>query len=147
MRLYPAPPVHAILELSLINPFVWYLVLMQAVNRPFPIFVTLVSYKYLTYDAAKIIIHAFLFSKLHYCNSLLYGLPSYLIQELQHVENSAARVVNQCPRFCHITPVLRDLHWLPVSFRVEFKIMLIAYKVPFNCIHPAPMLDPLIEIY
>ena len=37
--------------------------------------------------------------------------------------------VNQCPRFCHITPVLRDLHWLPVSFRIEFKIMLITYKV------------------
>ena len=33
------------------------------------------------------------------------------------------------PRFCHITPVLRDLHWLPVSFRIEFKIMLITYKV------------------
>ena len=51
--------------------------------------------KYLTYGAAKIIIHAFVFSKLHYCNSLMYGLPSYLIQELQHVENSAARLVNQ----------------------------------------------------
>ena len=85
--------------------------------------------KYLTYDAAKIIIHAFVVSKLDYCNSLLYGLPSYLIRKLQHVQNSAARLVNQCPRFCHITPVLRDLHWLPVSFRIEFKIMLITYKV------------------
>ena len=66
--------------------------------------------KYLTYDAAKIIIHAFVVSKLDYCNSLLYGLPSYLIRKLQHVQNSAARLVNQCPRFCHITPVLRDLH-------------------------------------
>ena len=75
--------------------------------------------KYLTYDAAKIIIHAFVVSKLDYCNSLLYGLPSYLIRKLQHVQNSDARLVNQCPRFCHITPVLRDLHWLPVSFRIE----------------------------
>ena len=41
----------------------------------------------------------------------------------------SSRLVNQCPRFCHITPVLRDLHWLPVSFRIEFKIMLITYKV------------------
>ena len=85
--------------------------------------------KYLTYDAAKIIIDAFVVSKLDYCNSLLYGLPSYLIRKLQHVQNSAARLVNQCPRFCHITPVLRDLHLLPVSFRIEFKIMLITYKV------------------
>ena len=114
--------------------------------------------KYLTYDAAKIIIHAFIASKLDYCNSLLYGLPSYLIQKLQHVQNSAARLVNQCPRFCHITPVLRDLHWLPVSFRIEFKIMLLLKKYymielqsifrnSFNCIHPAAILDPLIEIY
>ena len=50
--------------------------------------------KYRTYDAAKIIIHAFVVSKLDYCNSLLYGLPSYLIQKLQHVQNSAARLVN-----------------------------------------------------
>ena len=70
--------------------------------------------KYLTYDAAKIIIHVFAVSKL----DLLYGLPSYLIQKLQHVQNSAAPLVNQCPRFCHITPVLRDLHWLPVSLFV-----------------------------
>ena len=82
--------------------------------------------KYLTYDAAKIIIHAFVVSKLDCCNSLLYGPPSYLIQKLQHVQNFA---VNQCPRFCHITPVLRDLHWLPVSFCIEFKMMLITYKV------------------
>ena len=85
--------------------------------------------KYLTYDAAKIIIHAFVVSELDYCNSLLYGLPSYLIEKLQHIQNSAARLVNQCPRFCHITPVLRELHWLPVSIRTEFKIMLITYKV------------------
>ena len=64
--------------------------------------------KYLTHDAAKIIIHAFVVSK--------------------HVQNSAARLVSQCPRFCHITPVLRELHWLPVFFRIEFKIMLITYK-------------------
>ena len=57
--------------------------------------------KYLTCDAAKIIIHAFVVSKLDYCYSLLYGLPSCLIRKLQHVQNSAARLVNQCPRFCH----------------------------------------------
>ena len=65
--------------------------------------------KYLTYDAAKIIIHAFVVFKLDYCNSLLYGLPPYLIRKLQHVQNSAARLVNQCPRFCHTTPVLCEL--------------------------------------
>ena len=55
--------------------------------------------KYLTYDAAKIIIHAFVVSKLDYCNSLLYSLPSYLFRKLQHVQISTARLVNRCPRF------------------------------------------------
>ena len=103
---------------------------MQSVNRTF-FHLRNIGFirKYLTYDAAQITIHAFVVSKLDYCNSLLYGQPSYLIQKLQYVQNSAPRLVNQCPRFCHITPVLRDLHWLPVSFRIEFKIMLITYKV------------------
>ena len=143
MRLYPAPPVHAILDLFLISPFVWYLMSMQSVNGPFSIFVTLVSY--LIYDAAKIIIHAFVVSKLDYCNSLLYGLPSFFIRKLQHVQNSATCLVNQCPRFCHITPVLRDLHWLPISFRIEFKIMFITYKVLYD---RAPIyIQELLQLY
>ena len=103
---------------------------MQSVNRTF-FHLRNIGFirKYLTCYAAQITIHAFVVSKLDYCNSLLYGQPSYLIQKLQYVQNSAPRLVNQCPRFCHITPILRDLHWLPVSFRIEFKIMLITYKV------------------
>ena len=65
--------------------------------------------KYFSYDGAKIIIHALVVSK--------------------HVQNSAARLVSQCSRFCHITPVLSELHWLPVFFRIKFIIMLITYKV------------------
>ena len=84
--------------------------------------------KYLTPNSAKIIIQALIVSKLDYCNSLLYGLPSYLIQNLQHIQNSAARLITQSPRFGHITPVLRDLHWLPVHLRIEFKVLLITYK-------------------
>ena len=67
------------------------------------------------------------------------------IRKLQHVQNSAARLVSQCPRFCHITPVLRELHWLPVFFRIEFKIMLITYKVLHD--QPPIYIQELLQLY
>ena len=84
--------------------------------------------KYLTVDAAQLLVHALVTSKLDYCNSLLYGSPKYLIKQLQRVQNAAARVVTVSPKFCHITPVLKNLHWLPIDLRIEFKILTITYK-------------------
>ena len=84
--------------------------------------------KYLTTEAAEIIIHSFVTSKLDYCNALLYGLPKVLLDKLQHVQNTAARVVTGCKKYDHITPVLKNLHWLPVKQRITFKILLLTYK-------------------
>ena len=68
-------------------------------------------------------------SHLYYCNSLLYGIPQYQFNRLQRILNAAARVVCQVPRFEHITPSLKKLHWLPVRYRVQFKIALLVFKV------------------
>ena len=57
------------------------------------------------------------------------GLPRYQIQELQPVQNASARLIFSMPRYCHITPLLFDLHWLPVNQRVAFKMLLLVYKV------------------
>ena len=84
--------------------------------------------KYLTDDATKILVHAFITSHLDYCNSLLYGIPKYQLNRLQKVLNAAARVVCLVPKFDHITPTLMRLHWLPVKYRVIFKIVLLVYK-------------------
>ena len=51
-------------------------------------------------------------SHLDNCNALLFGLPKYQLDHLQKVQNAAARVIFQMPKFVHITPALMDLHWL-----------------------------------
>ena len=71
--------------------------------------------KYLSRDSTEKLIHAFVSSRLDYCSGLLYGLPKKLISKLQRVQNTAARIVYCMPTFCHITPLLFDLHWLPVK--------------------------------
>ena len=73
-------------------------------------------------------VHAFITSHVDYCNSLLYGLPNYQLNKLQRVLNASARLVCNAPRFCHISPLLCGLRWLPVKARIEFKILLITFK-------------------
>ena len=68
-------------------------------------------------------------TRLDYCNSLLYGTSVNNINRLQRIQNTLARVVSGTKKRDHITPVLRDLHWLPVPQRIEYKIALITHKV------------------
>ena len=67
-------------------------------------------------------------TRLDYCNSLYISLPKYQLRRLQVVMNRAARLVFGLPRREHITPHLRRLHWLPVGTRIDYKIILLAYK-------------------
>ena len=88
--------------------------------------------KYLSRESTECLVHAFVTSNLDYCNSLLYGLPSTHISKLQRVQNTAARLVTGSPRFGHITPILNNiLHWLPINFRIQFKVLLLTFK----CLH------------
>ena len=76
--------------------------------------------KHLSHDSSETSIHAFVSSRLDYCNSLLYGLPQVQIDKIQRVQNAAARLIFEQPKFCHITPVLSQLHWLPIKYHIEF---------------------------
>ena len=73
-------------------------------------------------SAAIIFANAFIHSRINYCNSLFYSLPKYSINCLQKIQNSVARIVTRTSRSSHITPVLKSLHWLPVQYRINFKL-------------------------
>jgi len=82
----------------------------------------------LTVDAAKTLVQAFITCRLDYCNSLFCGITDNLFRRLQSVQNAAARLITGTRRSDHITPVLRELHWLPVRQRVDFKLAVLVYK-------------------
>ena len=84
--------------------------------------------KYLDKKTSECLVHAFITSRLDYCNSLLYGLPDRLISKLQRVQNAAARLVYKAPRFCYTSPILEELHWLPKRDRIKFKVILTTFK-------------------
>uniref|UniRef100_A0A8C7Z8E6 Reverse transcriptase domain-containing protein n=1 Tax=Oryzias sinensis TaxID=183150 RepID=A0A8C7Z8E6_9TELE len=76
----------------------------------------------------EILIHAFVSSRLDYCNGLLTGLSKRALKQLQYIQNAAARVLTRTRKYDHISPVLRSLHWLPVPQRIDFKAALLVYK-------------------
>ena len=75
-------------------------------------------------------------SRLDYCNSLLYGINGYLVSQLQRCQNNAARIVSFRRKYDHTTPVLKDLHWLPVEYRINYNILLLAYKAQHGMAPP-----------
>ena len=96
------------------------------------IFVNYRIRKFLSAEHTKILVNAFVTSRLDNCNSLLYGLPSGLLHKLQLVQNCAARLILGGGEYDHITPLLRELHWLPVEHRINFKLLLITFKALNN---------------
>ena len=85
-------------------------------------------WKYLHTPTAEKIINCSITSRLDYCKHLLYCAKGYNRSQLQLCQNNAARMLSLRHKFDHITPVLKDLHWLPVEQRIEYKVLLLTYK-------------------
>ncbi|KAK3536252.1 hypothetical protein QTP86_000157 [Hemibagrus guttatus] len=90
---------------------------------------------FLSTQATQVLVQSLVISRLDYCNSLLAGLPLNAIRPLQMIQNEAARLVFNQPKFSHTTPLLRSLHWLPVAACIRFKTLMLAYKAKNG---PAP---------
>ena len=84
--------------------------------------------RYMSLSVTKTIATALVSSSLDYCNSLLHNIAIKDITKLQHVQIFLARVVARSPRFSRSVPLLKSLHWLPVRYRIIFKICTITYQ-------------------
>ena len=84
--------------------------------------------KYLTVDSAKIIVHALVLSHLDYVNGILFGTTDKNINKFQRIQNISAKLILGKGKYDSASDCLRNLHWLPIKARFDFKILLLVYK-------------------
>ena len=80
-------------------------------------------------EVTKRLVAAFILSRIDYCNAALAGLPQSTLKPLQRVLNAAARLITDTKPRDHITPVLRNLHWLPINQRIKYKLCLLMHLI------------------
>ena len=88
--------------------------------------------KYLSKDSRRTLVHAYVTARLDYCNSILYGLPKYLLAKLQRIQNTAASLITDTKKYESISRTLFEFHWLPVHYRIRFKILAIPFKAIYG---------------
>lgn len=83
---------------------------------------------YMDPESLVILVHAYITSKIDFMNGLLYGVPEKYLNSIRRVQHAAARMLTGAKRQDHITPILKQLHWLPLQYRIMYKILLYVYK-------------------
>ena len=89
---------------------------------------------------------ALVISRLDYANAVLIGLPENTLRKLQLVQNNAARMITKTRRRDHVTPILKQLHWLPVHLRIVHKVLCLVYKAMTLATAPIYVKD-MLELY
>ena len=89
--------------------------------------------------------HAFVTTRLDDLNSLLYGMPDYIIKRLQRLLNAAARIITNLRKYDHITDAMKKLHWLPIESRIHYKVLVLVHA----CVHniSPPYLSSILTSY
>ena len=82
----------------------------------------------LTMDTCWTLVFGLVSSHLDYANAIYIGLPDCDIAKHQHVQNEAAKVVLNKTKYDSATEALKELHWLPIRFRVIHKLLILVYK-------------------
>ena len=101
--------------------------------------------QYLSLEATKTLVVSCILSRLDYCNSLLAGVPQRLLKLLQQVQNSAARLIFKSKKAHQTTLLLKELHWLPVNYRIQYKTACLCFHV-LNGSAPS-YLSELLQLY
>ncbi|XP_063682551.1 uncharacterized protein LOC134817345 [Bolinopsis microptera] len=84
---------------------------------------------FLSEDQMQIIVQSLVISSLDYCNALYYGTNHSVLKQLQSLQNRACRLVKGLKRREEVEPYIKELHWLKVQERIEFKILLLTFKL------------------
>ena len=92
--------------------------------------------QYLSVEATKTLVSSLVLSRLDYCNAVLAGCPQVLLDKIQRVINCSARLIYKASKSVHITPLLFDLHWLPINSRIQYKIALTCFHI--QLLHTSP---------
>ena len=84
--------------------------------------------KYLSKNNLRILVQSIIVSRIDNCNSLLYGVLALNLNKLQKLQNACARLIYGKKKCDHVSPLLHELHWLPIRQRIVFKILLFVFK-------------------
>ena len=90
--------------------------------------------KFLNAHDLRLLVQSIIISRIDNCNSLLYGVLASSRNKLQKLQNSCARLIYGKKRRDHVSPLLHELHWLPVQKRIVFKILLFVFKSYLNLV-------------